>query len=506
MRHYLSLIKSALKSTKNRSSGDVSDTSKVYIGYNPLSRSDTVTAKYLELTLYSLRLLEHVSKHEFSGKDITQLQLDFYFAIFPSDFATVREVGYNIAEEIRKIVDLNSDCKIFIVWRHSSDLSYIRRLIDSVRNDLNLAVCELNLNQVLNDFEYSTIIQGLKIMPLEISSSVVSLMTPAHELSKVSTTDRFSDLYFEIYDAGVRHCPVIDEKTDKCIGIISRRDLIKLLPPSNIPDDIAKKIELAKGAMNEVRAELGRKEIGSLFTLPQKDLKFLTPESKLKAVIDMFRQRQQLQGRMIYISGLPILNDKGELRGFISYEDILREFIVHQHDFLKSRSVGDVGTMVRVPADFENIRKLREDDTLTFASSQLDDTLRSLPVVSVNNSAIKDEFVGWIDDIKVKTYSHEKFTRSARKLEVKYIMTPQRHLPDVTPEMKLEFILPKFWDKSFGSVTPSSFAVTEVVQKPDGSNYHKLKGVISYTDILKDWWDWNERQDGKPQKEDKADN
>jgi len=85
-------------------------------------------------------------------------------------------------------------------------------------------------------------------------------------------------------------------------------------------------------------------------------------------------------------------------------------------------------------------------------------------------------------------------------------MIPNKFLPEITSEMKLEFISPNFWDKSYGSVTPSSFAVTEPVQKTDGSNYRRLKGVISYTDILKAWWTWNEQQDGKTQKEDKTEN
>jgi hypothetical protein len=85
-------------------------------------------------------------------------------------------------------------------------------------------------------------------------------------------------------------------------------------------------------------------------------------------------------------------------------------------------------------------------------------------------------------------------------------MIPAIYLPEITPDMKLEFILPNFWDKSYGSVTPSSFAVTESVRKTDGSNYRSLKGVISYTDILKTWWTWNEQQEGRSHKEDKAEN
>jgi CBS domain-containing protein len=504
MRCFSLLIQSIL-SPKSYNPSVLLGNSSAYIGYNPLSTRDTITAKYLELILYSLRLLTSVDKKDFFREDIAWTNLNFYFAVFPSDFATVREIQYDIKEEIKKVISSNANCKIFIIWRYSSDLPYVRRLVDSVKNDLNSTVYELDFSQVLQEFEYSAISKGLQIMP-EISSSVTSLMIRAHELSKVSITDRFSDLYFEIYDSGVRHCPVIDEKTDKCIGIISRRDVIKLIPPSNIPDEIAKKIGLNKGAMNEVRAKLGRETIGSLFTFPQKDLKFLSPQDTLKTAIDIFRQRQQLQSRMIYISGLPILGDKNELQGFISYEHILKDFIVHQHEFLRSHTVSNVGTIIKVPADFENIRKLRTDDTLTFASSQLDDTLRSLPVISIEDSGITDEFVGWIDDIKVKMFSHEKFTQSARKLAVQHIMIPAIYLPEVTPDMKLEFILPNFWDKSYGSVTPSSFAVTESVRKTDGSNYRSLKGVISYTDILKAWWTWNEQQDGRSHKEDKTEN
>jgi len=477
------------------------------VRYDTLSRVDTVTATQLKLMLYSLEI--STSVYESNSRDSVidkASKLDFYFAVFPSSFATIRESHYDITSEIRQLIISHPDCQIFIVCSHKSNPLYSDNLVSSVLSEFNKVIYQLDFSLFLQRFEQFTITTGAKIMPIQASSEVGSIMIPAHDLSTVLDTDRFSDLYVEIYDGNVRHCPVLDHKTDKCIRIVSRRDVIKHLPPSNIPDEIAVRIKLDRAAMNQVRSELARRPINheSLFPNPQKDLKSVTSKDTVKTVINIFRERQKLVGREIYISGLPVLDDKGSLEGFISYVDILKKFIFTQSEFLENLKVSTVGTISRTPADFSSIRKLLSDDTLNTASSQLDDTLRSLPVVSVKDANILDEFIGFIDDITVKKYSHPRFPTASKRLEVRYVMIPKSHLPEITPDMKIEYVLPHFWDDSYGSIPPSSFTITEPAQKADNTPYRKLKGILSYTDILKAWWKWNEKQDGNSKNEDKS--
>jgi CBS domain-containing protein len=477
------------------------------VRYDVSSRVDTVTAAQLKLLLYSLEI--YVSEDKPSSRDspIDEVsKLDFYFAVFPSNFATIKESQYDITNEIRQLIISHPDCQIFIVCGHKSNPLYIDNLADSVLREFNKIIYQLDFALFLQRFEQFTITTGAKIMPVQSSSEVTSIMIPAHDLSTVLDTDKFSDLYVEIFDSNVRHCPVLDHKTDRCIRVVSRRDVIKHLPPSNVPDDIAVKIKLDRAAMNQVRSELVRRPINheSLFPNPQTDLKSVTSKATVKAVVDIFRERQKLAGREIYISGLPVLDDKGGLEGFISYVDILKKFISTQSEFLENLKVSTVGTIARTPAEFSSIRKLRSDDTINIASSQLDDTLRSLPIVSVEDTNIPDEFVGFIDDITVKKYSHTKFPAASKRLEVRYVMTPKNYLPEITPDMKIEYVLPYFWGDSYGCIPPSSFAITEPAQKADNTPYRKLKGILSYTDILKAWWKWNEKQDGNSKKEDKS--
>jgi CBS domain-containing protein len=323
---------------------------------------------------------------------------------------------------------------------------------------------------------------------------VLNAKSPAHQImvsiDKLVTARRdakFSEVFFKVNGLGVSYIPILDDN-DQCIKILSRRDLVKRIPPARIPEDVALQYGINRGKIVRKIAELGNKKIQDLFPAKQ-NIVSVKASDTIDMVIDILTQRHEIGDNYRYISGLPVFVDESqELEGFISFRDVIQYFISTQKDFLKTY-VRDVATL---PTDYEEIIRMTDNDDLSFADSLLQAGVRSIPVVK--GSYDSHELWGFVDEIKVNIYNHDEFTNNLATLECKHFAIDARTLDRrgyiITPNETLAACLSKFWVREEGQIPPASFVVAE---RGEEAEKFELLGILSYVDILKAWKKWNSK-------------
>jgi len=469
--------------------------SNAYIGY---SSADERLARYLQLALELSGLQAHIYGKEFCYPTFSQPEsLDFYFAIIPPEFNTLQKGDYQIEEEIRGVITRQPLCKIVFVYTRLNDIVYTERLRSSIERITGKSVFQIDCTALLKDFYRSAKLIGDTLMEKKIKASdtVREIMTLAEDLATVTTRSRFSELYYFMYTLGVSHCPVLDDDTEECLRIVSRRDLVDKIPPGGalILPDVAARYGLDLSRVAQETTKLGRKLIcdEKVFPNPQKPLIQITSDNSIDKVIEKLLTQYPVGEKLIRVSGLPVI-DEGKLEGFVSYKDVLRKFIKGQSEFLQKTTVGDVAT---IPQDYDNVVRLTDSDTLSDALQQLGNGSRSLPVVKGDYES--HILCGFVDDIKVRTYNHPMFAKQLIKLSVVQFMAPVERLPIITPSDTLQTCIENFLKPFDGSFAPASFVVSELIKQEDGSQHQELKGVLSYIDILKGWKEWKRKNQSK---------
>jgi CBS domain-containing protein len=305
---------------------------------------------------------------------------------------------------------------------------------------------------------------------------VTEIYTPFEELVYVEKDSAFSELYYKMTSLGVRHCPVIDPNTKECFTIVSRRDLVKVVPPGNmlIPQEVqdASGIKISRSILINLIDQLGDKKVGALFL--DRDLITVTPDDEIVKAVEIFSVRQNVGGKNIYISGLPVLKGK-KILGFLSYTDVLEKFIKHQDSFLK-KTIDMIATM---SSEDDPLSTLHKAQCLSDAFMRIEN-YRSLPVVDKPKS---NKLEGFVEDIQVMACNHTHFTNQLSKLGVEHFMTRVERLYTPMPGTILEKCLEKFYNSSEVTYPPSTLAVCNT---EEGKEKHLL-GVLSYVDILKKW-------------------
>lgn len=305
---------------------------------------------------------------------------------------------------------------------------------------------------------------------------VTEIYTPLEDVVYVEKDSVFSELFYKMTSLGVRHCPVIDPYTKECFTIVSRRDLIKVVPPGNmlIPQEIqdATGIKISPSILINLIDELGDQKVSNLF--PDRDLITVDPDDNILKVIEVFSVRQNVGGKNIYISGLPVMKGK-KILGFICYTDVLKKFIKYQSSFLKKT----IDVMATMSTEDNPLSTLHKAQCLRDAFLRLGN-YRSLPVVDKPKS---NKLEGFVEDIQVMACDHKQFTNQLSKLGVEHFMTRVERLYTPMPGTILEKCLDKFYNSSEGTYPPSTLAICNT---EEGKEKHIL-GVISYVDILKKW-------------------
>jgi len=124
---------------------------------------------------------------------------------------------------------------------------------------------------------------------------------------KVFTTgldENVDRIFFLFHYEGIRHIPVIDK--DKVVGVISDRDLKKILGPKPSKKEIAK-----EGGVYSIRSRKVR-------TIMTRGLVTIGPEEKASDAAAIMAKRK--------IGCLPVLQNS-RLVGIITATDILRAFV-----------------------------------------------------------------------------------------------------------------------------------------------------------------------------------
>jgi CBS domain-containing protein len=362
---------------------------------------------------------------------------------------------------------------------------YVEELVDKGEDSLAGELIQEGLAIEYNHQQLTELLKLVQDTSFDVRDSrdardsVRKIMVPKPEVVTVNSESKFSELHYKMTVLGISHCPVIDVQSGQCIRIITRRDFVDKIPPSYtaLPDGIEAtySIKLDKEKFLEEIKRLGSSSIGEIFPEIQ-TLISLPDDSPIQQAIDLFSIQHHLRSEKRYVTALPILDAQKRLNGFISYVDVFKKFIKNQSSFL-SMTVDKIG----VPS--EKLTVLTDDMTLADAHLLFSVSgVRSMPVVKQENI---DEVIGMLESVQIKMYMHKLFEEELMKVGVKHLMTPIGLLHTPSPESFLSESISKFWEPINGLIRVSSFAICE-----ERFGNKKLRGMISYIDILKEWQQW----------------
>jgi|GEM_PF-4429749 len=466
---------------------------EIYTACIYYTMADLRSAKYLKQILSSI--LKNVQFEDRSnGAQSSKLdEIDLYFALIPERFDDFYISNFNLKNELDSLIERSLFCNIFFVYSHESAKRNSSTLADDVRRKTSREIREIYMCPSLREFlifkfalSKTTKYQGEAAMSKDLKSAspVTSIMTSNDVLITAHQASKFSEVFYKVNGLGVSHIPILKSLIDEqCVKILSRRDLVKRIPPSRIPEEVATRYGIPRGKLVRMIAELGNRTIQELFPSRQNVI-FVTPATSISETIDKLSTKHLIGDYERYISGVPVYvsEDMAELEGFVSFRDVLKKFISAQPKDFLSLKVRDVATL---PTDYEEVIRMTDSDDLSYADSLFQTGIRSLPIVKGDYDS--SELWGFVDEIKVNVYNHEAFTNQLANLECKYFGTPREALRIINPEETLEHCLPEFWKRIEGASPPASFVVGEDAEKPDGTAYVKLLGILSYIDILRAW-------------------
>jgi len=459
----------------------------ICIGFSGDDHINRTTAYYLKLIFEAQGINVKFSDPSTENIELSE-KTTLYCAVVPSNYGTIRNNNYKIGEQTLSVIKQYPKCKILFVYCHGYDNYSISNLVASIEEETLSSIETFNFSDLIEDFFVVSHSVRKKLMPIDPRDGVNLIMTS--DLMTVDENDRFSELYFKMTTLDVRHCPVLRTGTRKCVRMISKRDLVQQIPPANlISDDEYINLRLDRSKINQTLRAIAKKTVKEMFPLNQQLITVSNTEP-IESVIKLLAFKQRLGDSFYYISGVPVvLSKEGDLAGFVSYTDALKFIKDNQTAFLKETRVEDVATIAKTPPEFEKISYLTLEDDLAMAKIQLQ-TCRSLPVVGVDER----NWIGFVDDLKVKMFSHVLFMEQLQDLSVQHFMIASDKLPVITYKQTLAEIIHHFLEGKNGMKPPSTFVVTEKVSKSDTTEYQRVIGMISYTDILRKWTEWRKTQ------------
>jgi CBS domain-containing protein len=476
--------------------GEVSQQS-IYTAAIYVAPADVKAADYLK-DLLALIFREVKFEDRFSNQKNNPV--DFYFALIPERFEEIYTNKFSLRNDIIQAIERRPKCVVFFVHTHESAKRNSSILADEINQQTSRLPRDIYICPPLRDFlrikfslARATNLTGSKAMSeiLKPSSLVTDIMTDNDVLLTAYQDSKFSEVFFKVNGLGVSHIPILKSSQDeKCVRILSRRDIVKRIPPARIPEEIATKYGINRGKLVGMIAKLGNQQIQSLFPSEQNVI-FADPSLSIKGLIEKLTTKHLIGDDERYISGLPVrIDDKSnELEGFVSFRDVLKKFISIQPQEFLGKKIRDIAT---IPSDYEEVIRMTDSDDLSFADSMFETGIRSLPIVE--GSYDSDELWGFVDEIKMNIYKHEAFTNNLASLECKYFATPASALRIIDPDESIGDCLSAFWEKNEGASAPASFVVGDKnAKKANGDSYKdaKLLGVLSYIDILRAWRRWS---------------
>jgi CBS domain-containing protein len=384
---------------------------------------------------------------------------------------------------------------VIVVLEGSQDSFYLFR--DLFRENYLTEVMGLNVSSIVahnssNHGNPSNSTQNISNSTKTMSPSapIYEIFTPSHQLVYVEKSSPFSELYYKMTVLGVPYCLVIDPKTSVCSRIISRIDLLRLVPPGNtlVPPEVQAMagITVNQSVLLNVISNLEQRNVGELF--PDQELIYLHPHDSISRAIELLSTRHRLNGKYNYLDGLPVMGEyHGTIEGYLSYTDILRFLLNRSVSYLEI-CVADVARMIS--PDYP-LYSLTSSQSLMDAFMKIESLgISAFPVVDKDIN--DDNLVGFIEDFQVVAYSHPALAEELGKLKISYFMSPLKHLSILNPDELIRDCLYKFLESSSsGFFAPSTLAVVCNKRKESGELVQSIQGLMSYVDILKGWRQFN---------------
>ncbi len=174
---------------------------------------------------------------------------------------------------------------------------------------------------------------------------------------------------------------------------------------------------------------------------------------------------------------LPVFNDNRTLVGMLSYTNVLRKIQENCEGFLGERIVYTKA---------EDLSTLPGNQTLFRAAEILANApFTHIPIIRSDSSEI---VTGIVDDLMIESYQHPILFESFKeKLFLEKIQTPITDDNTVTLTSTVRDVIEKFLTITF----PERPTAILVCTKRQGGNF-VLDGIVSYTDIFKQFEAWRE--------------
>ena len=277
----------------------------------------------------------------------------------------------------------------------------------------------------------------------------------------------------------VRHIPILENNPGELKALISYIDYRRLVtPPIDIlPDDlldneVMKQVSEFITVITDVSISEAFPElfIGKTEKLSSENNTFRDGIKKLRK-----RQVDEINKISRRYRTLPVLNDNKALVGMLSYTNVLRKIHEQCERFLAEKVAYNKA---------KDLSTLPGNQTLYKAAEILEPApFTHIPIMKSDGSGI---VTGIVDDLMIATYQHPMLFDSFKGLSLEKIQTPITDENTVTSTSTVRDVIEKFLTITF----PDRPTALLVCTKKQGA--FVLEGIVSYTDIFKQFESWRE--------------
>jgi len=243
----------------------------------------------------------------------------------------------------------------------------------------------LNNKLEITNLKNSIIKGGRRVEDVSIpfwEQSIFLIATSKEDLLICRYDDTVKDAFILMDAAGVRHLIIVDYE-DRVVGIVSKRDILRVIPPK------LKHVKIQGKEYQSILEEASKIPLNRIMTTFANLIYLQSTSSIIDAVIQFVNEHNR--GR---ISALPILDEDNYPVGIVSYADVL----CHHDIVLPDSFVGQYCS-----CDPNSLILVKHNDTVAHTWLVMKETgKRHIPIKE------NDTLVGMIDDMTVLWLNHTK--------------------------------------------------------------------------------------------------
>lgn len=324
----------------------------------------------------------------------------------------------------------------------------------------------------------------------QLNSSIIEIFTElgepsnAEKMKWLKPSSRVSMLRATFTLNPIRHVPIMESNPGELKALISRVDYAAIMTPPSEKLPFGRLNEKEQKDVTELIKNIAGQPISNVFQnfFIGETEKLHSTRSSLKDAIKKLSEIQVDKTNNINrrYRTLPVFDDNKLLVGMLSYTNILRKIQEGQGctPFLHKK-IKDIFKAA------EGLTTLTGDTTMLEAAMLLDGApFTHIPIMKADKSR---SVMGIVDDLIVARYQHPLLVNCFEELSLDEIKIPVGEDNTVKDTDTVGDVIDKFLTITY----PERPTAIVVCQKNNSGDF-VLQGIVSYTDILKNFLSWRE--------------